>query len=139
MRGGQFDAFESQGEGTVKNLVVAMTLIFGGCASGTLPFGQGPKLSESECAASCKAHDEQCPKVFAAFPERGAVECPAGHKICMQSCASRHAAASAAAAPSAERTASPKEAKLRELKQLYERGLVSDDVYKERQRAILSE
>jgi hypothetical protein len=34
---------------------------------------------------------------------------------------------------------SSKEARLKELKHFYEEGLVSDDVYKERQRAILSE
>jgi hypothetical protein len=34
---------------------------------------------------------------------------------------------------------SSKETRLKELKHLYEEGLVSDDVYKERQRAILAE
>ena len=37
------------------------------------------------------------------------------------------------------RVVSSKEERLRELKHLYEEGLVSDDVYKERQKAILSE
>jgi hypothetical protein len=34
---------------------------------------------------------------------------------------------------------SSKEARLRELKRLYNEGLVSDDVYRDRQKAILSE
>jgi hypothetical protein len=34
---------------------------------------------------------------------------------------------------------SSKEARLRELKRLYDEGLVTDDVYRDRQMAILSE
>jgi hypothetical protein len=41
--------------------------------------------------------------------------------------------------PSTVGAVSSKEAKLRELKHLYDEGLVTDDVYKDRQRAILSE
>jgi hypothetical protein len=41
--------------------------------------------------------------------------------------------------PSTVRAASTKEARLRELKHLYDEGLVTDDVYKARQMAILSE
>jgi hypothetical protein len=161
-----------------------MMLILSGCASGTLPWAQGPQLSPSACTASCDAHFEQCPQVFAGFPERGAVECPAERKLCMRSCETNKdvasagvtstvskptsvtaapvaAAATAVPAPSsppappASAAAAPvraipsapgpqapapsKEARLRELKHLYDQGLVSDDVYKERQRAILSE
>lgn len=133
----------------MKYLVAAMALYVSGCASGTLPWAQGPHLSESECTASCTAHDAQCPQVFAAFPERGAVECPAEHKICLQSCESSRAAATSAApttavpavatAPSSQRAPPSKEARLRELKHLYEARLVTEDVYKERQREILSE
>jgi len=174
----------------VKYMAAAMTLIVSGCASGTLPWAQGPQLSESACTASCNAHYDQCPQVFAAFPERGAVECPAERKVCLKGCASNREVANAgatstvsrasgaptepatlvpaatAAAPtpatdarpptagvsapatdaravpattSPVRAVSSKEVKLRELKHLYEEGLVTDDVYKERQRAILSE
>ncbi len=163
----------------MKRSIAAMLLILGGCASGTvtLPWAPRPALSESECAASCNAHYDQCPQVFANFPERGAVECPAEHDNCLKRCESRRVRASttppavvsrpadappappapmapmapiapiAPIAPTAPPTrepvvatrASSKEAKLRELKHLYEEGLVSDDVYKERQRAILAE
>jgi hypothetical protein len=165
-----------------------MTLVLGGCASGPLPWAQGPQVSEAACTESCNAHFEQCPQVFAAFPERGAVECPAEHNNCLKACASNRAPSAAAtstvsrplntgtpvpaappaqasAAPPAQASAAPpapvlaaspapapavaptpnpqhaatKEARLRELKHLYDEGLVSDDVYKERQRAILSE
>jgi hypothetical protein len=145
-----------------------MTLVLGGCASGPLPWAQGPQVSEAACTESCNAHFEQCPQVFAAFPERGAVECPAEHNNCLKACASNRAPSAAAtstvsrpsntgtpvpAAPPAPapaqasavapapnpQHAATKEARLRELKHLYDEGLVSDDVYKERQRAILSE
>jgi hypothetical protein len=41
--------------------------------------------------------------------------------------------------PGTVHAVSSKEARLRELKHLYDEGLVTDDVYKERQMAILSE
>jgi hypothetical protein len=141
-----------------------MTLVLGGCASGPLPWAQGPQVSEAACTESCNAHFEQCPQVFAAFPERGAVECPAEHNNCLKACTSNRAPSAAAtstvsrplntgtpvpAAPPAQapavaptpnpQHAATKEARLRELKHLYDEGLVSGDVYKERQRAILSE
>jgi hypothetical protein len=144
----------------VKNLAIAVVLLLGGC--GSLPLIRGAEVSKSTCAASCDAHFEQCPQVFAAFPERGAVECPAEHNNCLRSCATRAAAARTAAAPQGlppsdvpavstapsaspqsmpgtVRAASSKEARLRELKHLYDEGLVTDDVYKARQTAILSE
>jgi hypothetical protein len=120
------------GESIVKNLAVAVVLLLGGC--GSLPLIRGAEVSKSTCTASCNAHFEQCPQVFAAFPERGAVECPAEHNNCVSSCETR--------APAARGTAgavSSKEAKLRELKHLYDEGLLTDDVYKDRQKAILSE
>jgi hypothetical protein len=144
----------------VKNLAIALVLLLGGC--GSLPLLRGPEVSKSTCTASCNAHFEECPKVFAAFPERGAVECPAEHNSCLKSCETRAPAARTVAAPqvsplsdvpaiSTEPRSSPqsisgtvhavssKEARLRELKHLYDEGLVSDDVYKDRQIAILSE
>jgi len=131
----------------VKYTAVAMTLILSGCASGTLPWAQGPHLSESACTASCDAHYKQCPQVFAAFPERGAVECPAAQKLCLNSCAAQRddasgggpSVASHPAVAGPQHVVSSKETKLRELKLLYDQGLVSDDVYRERQRAILTE
>jgi hypothetical protein len=144
----------------VKNLTIAVFLLLGGC--GSLPLIRGPDVSKSTCTASCNAHFEQCPQVFAAFPERGAVECPAEHNNCLRSCETRALAARTAVAPqglppsdvpavstapssspqsmpSAVRAGSSKETRLRELKHLYDEGLVSDDVYKARQTAILSE
>jgi hypothetical protein len=41
--------------------------------------------------------------------------------------------------PGAVHAISSKEARLRELKHLYDEGLVTDDVYRDRQMAILSE
>jgi hypothetical protein len=149
-----------RGESIVKNLAIGVVLLLGGC--GSLPLIRGPQVSKSTCTASCNAHFEQCPQVFAAFPERGAVECPAEHDNCLRSCETRALAARTVAAPqglpptdvpvittapsssprlmpSTVGAVSSKEAKLRELKHLYDEGLVTDDVYKDRQRAILSE
>lgn len=147
----------------MKNLTAALALTLSACASvPSLPWLQGPEVSESTCTATCDAHFEQCPQIFAGFPERGAVECPAEHNKCLQSCAARHPAARSATTPAvvprAQLTAvaatpnsspqatpgtvssdSSKEARLRELKRLYDEGLVSDDVYRDRQKAILSE
>jgi hypothetical protein len=144
----------------MKNLAIAVVLLLGGC--GSLPLIRGPEVSKSTCTASCNAHFEQCPQVFAAFPERGAVECPAEHNNCLRSCEARASAARTVAAPQGlppsdvpanstapssspqsvpgtVRAVSSKEARLRELKHLYDEGLVTDDVYKDRQIAILSE
>jgi hypothetical protein len=120
---------------------------------------QGPEVSESACTAACDAHFEQCPQIFAGFAERGAIECPAEHNHCLQSCATRRPAVRTAATPAvltasqmpaaataapqamsgAVRAVSSKEERLRELKHLYDEGLVTDDVYRDRQKAILSE
>jgi hypothetical protein len=144
----------------MKNLTAAVALALSAC--GSVPWLQGPEVSESTCTAACDAHFEQCPQIFAGFPERGAVECPAEHNKCLQSCATRHPAARTAETPAvvpqspmpatpATSSSSPqatpgtvsadssKEARLRELKRLYDEGLVSDDVYRDRQKAILSE
>jgi hypothetical protein len=144
----------------MKNLTAALALTLSACASvPSVPWLQGPEVSESTCTAACDGHFEQCPQIFAGFPERGAVECPAEHNKCLQSCATRHPAARTAATPAvvpqsqmpATPSSSPqatpgtvsadssKEARLRELKRLYDEGLVSDDVYRDRQKAILSE
>jgi hypothetical protein len=49
------------------------------------------------------------------------------------------AAADAPSAASSLHAVPSKEARLRELKHFYEEGLVSEDVYRERQKAILAE
>jgi hypothetical protein len=146
----------------MKNLAAAFAVVLGGCGSvPSVPWMQGPEVSESACTAACDAHFEQCPQIFAGFPERGAVECPAEHNNCLQSCATRHPAGHTAATspvvppsqlpatpappdsspqavPGTLRTVSSKEVRLRELKHLYDEGLVTDDVYRDRQKAILS-
>ncbi len=144
----------------MKNLVISIALFLSGC--GAVPWMQGPEVSEATCTASCNTHFDQCPQIFAGFPERGAVECPAEHNNCLRTCKTHHAAARMAATrpvipasevpavsaapspspqamPSTVRAVSSKEARLRELKHLYDEGLVTDDVYKDRQKAILSE
>ncbi len=127
----------------MKRTAIALSLILGGC--GTVPWVRGPQVSESDCTASCDAHYAQCPQIFAGFPERGAVECPAEHNSCLKACAkeprSTHAAAQpATAAPSKSSIpVASKEARLRELKHFYDEGLVTEDVYRDRQKAILAE
>jgi hypothetical protein len=134
----------------------AAALILCGCG-GTMQWARAPEVSDADCTASCNTHYEQCPQVFAAFPERGAVECPAEHNNCLKTCANAHPPGHIAAAPAAKvqpaapqavpapAAASParaevsKEAKLRELKHFYDEGLVTEDVYHDRQKAILAE
>jgi hypothetical protein len=157
---------------------MALSLIFSGC--GTVQWVRAPQVSESDCTASCDAHYAQCPQIFAGFPERGAVECPAEHNNCLKACAkeprwaraaampptpappasapptgARPASApaatpsrpavvdTAAAVPGSPTTSSipvaSKEARLRELKHFYDEGLVTEDVYRDRQKAILAE
>jgi hypothetical protein len=126
----------------MKNASAALALILSGC--GPMQLVRAPEVSEPACTASCNAHYDQCPKVFANFPERGAVECPAEHNQCLKACASAPPAPPApvppapVAASSAHASAS-KEARLRELKHFYDEGLVTEDVYRERQTAILGE
>ena len=140
----------------MKKGAAALALILSGC--GTVQLGRAPEVSEAVCTASCNAHYDQCPQIFSGFPERAAVECPAEHNNCLKTCA-RQPSARAAAAPTviplpppagnpaavAVTSASPahaaasKEARLRELKHFYDEGLVSEDVYRDRQRAILAE
>jgi hypothetical protein len=143
----------------MKHLAAALALALVGC--GSVPWMPAPQVSASTCTAACDAHFAQCPRIFAGFPERGAVECPAEHNDCLRSCATGHSAARppaerpmAAPAPLPAIPATPasspqslpaagavasKEERLRELKHLYDEGLVTDDVYRDRQRAILSE
>jgi len=120
----------------MKNAAAALALILSGC--GTVQLVRAPEVSEPACTATCNVHYDQCPQVFANFPERGAVECPAEHNQCLKACESAQGPARMAAAPRASAVAS-KEARLRELKHFYEEGLVTEDVYRERQTAILGE
>jgi hypothetical protein len=135
----------------------AFALILSGC--GTVQWVQAPAESQPACTASCNAHYDQCPQIFARFPERGAVECPAEHNTCLKACqnaqASAHTAAARHVAPPPELPAAPgspaptaagvasavgsKEARLRELKHFHDEGLVTEDVYRARQTAILAE
>jgi hypothetical protein len=133
-------------------------LILSGC--GTVQWVRSPDVSEADCTASCNAHYSQCPQVFAGFPERAAVECPAEHNNCLRACKNGHLPARAAATPRAMPPPAPlaapaaadpapaaagsvpvasKEARLRELKHFHDEGLISEDVYRERQKAILAE
>jgi hypothetical protein len=127
----------------MKNATAALALILSGC-SGPMQLVRAPEVSEPACTASCNAHYDQCPQVFANFPERGAVECPAEHNQCLKACKSAPPAAPAPVPPapvaaSVASAGASKEARLRELKHFYEEGLVTKDVYRERQTAILGE
>ena len=137
----------------MKSLTAAFALLLTSCDS--MPWTRGPEVSGLACTAACDAHFTQCQEVlFAGFAERGAIECPAEHKSCLRVCADRHpdvrtGAAVSATGPAKMPTgvtgpgyspaATSREERLRELKHLYEEGLVTDDVYRDRQKAILSE
>jgi hypothetical protein len=126
----------------MKSATAALALILCGC--GTVQLVRAPEVSEPTCTATCNAHYDQCPQVFANFPERGAVECPAEHNQCLKACKSAPPAAPAPVPPapvaaSVASAGASKEARLRELKHFYDEGLVTEDVYRERQTAILGE
>jgi hypothetical protein len=141
----------------MKATAAALALILSAC--GTEQWVRAPQASKAECTASCNAHYDQCPQIFAGFPERVAVECPAERNNCLRACENGRAPARAAAAPGAiarpppvsaaasapalppagAANAASKEARLRELKHFYDEGLVTEDVYRDRQRAILAE
>jgi len=139
----------------MKKAAAALSLILTGCS--TAPWVRAPVADEAACTSSCNSHYDQCPQVFAGFPERAAVECPAEHNNCLRACAKGRPAARAAAPPpvmappapavppsaaasaKCDHAASSKEARLRELKHFYDEGLVSEDVYRDRQKAILAE
>lgn len=135
----------------MKATAAALAVILSAC--GTQQWVRAPEVGKAECTASCNAHYDQCPQVFAGFPERGAVECPAERNNCLKTCENGRAPARTAAAPSAiarpppasaaaaapAAAAASKEARLRELKHFYDEGLVTEDVYRDRQRAILAE
>jgi hypothetical protein len=124
----------------VKSMAVAVFLLMAGCSAAAMrPWAQAQRLDQPSCLASCDIHDQQCPQIFAAFPERGAIECPASHADCVKACQRAGNAVAAPVNTPPAPTNISKEAKLRELKRLYEQGLVTDEVYKARQLAILSE
>ncbi len=151
----------------MKQLIVTVTLALSGCT--VAPGLKGTTLSEPACTDSCSEKFERCPQMFSAFPERGVIECPAARQQCLRACAKHQStvaqgvtaapvsvtpvtAAPVNSASSSEvnariepASATPPparqsmETKLRELKHLHDEGLVSDEVYIERQKAILSE
>ncbi len=140
----------------MKKSAAALALILSGC--GTVQWGRAPEVSEAACTASCNAHYDQCPQIFSGFPERAAVECPAEHNNCLKACVNGHrsarnvaaptvlpppagnpAAGVAATAANSAHAVATKEAKLRELKHFYDEGLITEDVYRDRQKAILAE
>jgi len=136
----------------MKKGAAALALMLSGC--GAAEWARAPDAGGPACAASCDAHYDQCPKVFANFPERGAVECPAERAQCLKACGSPEAPAHTAGTPPAPppapapsvpatavsaRSVEAKEAKLRELKHFHDEGLITEDVYRERQTAILRE
>jgi len=137
----------------MRSLTAALAVLLTSCDS--MPWTRGPEVSGPACTAACDAHFTQCQEVvFAGFPERGAIECPAEHNSCLQVCTDRHpdvrtGAAVSAAGPEKMPTsvtstvcapaATSREDRLQELKHLYEEGLVTDDVYRDRQKAILSQ
>jgi hypothetical protein len=132
-----------------------LSLVLGGCEA--LPGDRASSVNDPECLEACTAQDQQCPQIFAAFPGRAAIECPTRRADCAKSCekgregmdrtrvvttrapitAEVHAAAPPATAT--PRAMSSKEAQLRELKDFHDKGLITDDVYSDHQKAILAE
>lgn len=127
----------------MRNLLFGSILLLASCDSLPTTPAVAPQAGDAACTQDCQVRFDQCPRIFAGFPERGAVECPAAHEDCLKACAARQgrvARAAAAAAPAAAVSLpTSKEARLRELKRFHDQGLVTDEVYVDRQKAILSE
>jgi hypothetical protein len=126
----------------MKFLIAVSTLALCACTVG--PLGKSTAVDAPACVAACIAQNERCPQMFNAFPERGAIECPAAQHQCLRACErSKVVAAAVPVAPAPSEPAAvsrvSKETRLRELKRFHDEGLITDDVYRERQTAIVSE
>ncbi len=127
----------------MRSLVLISLLVSGCMGRASLPTVPGPRGSDPVCTQGCALRLERCPQIFAAFPGHGAMECPAANEQCLKACAKepgRDAGAAAPLAPPAPVSVpASKEAELRELKRFHDEGLITDEVYVDRQKAILSE
>jgi hypothetical protein len=94
---------------------------------------------EPECAHSCSNNYNECIKAFTLFPIQAQHECSAALHQCAQACPDKKEAAAAPGTPTPAPQPQSKEDRLRELKRLHDAGLINDDVYADRQKAILSE
>lgn len=137
----------------MKLSIAAASLALTACTVG--PLAREAPVDTPQCTAACSAQFEHCPQMFSVFPERGAIECPAARQQCLRACSKSKiaeaprvtppatppttpASASASVPPPAASQAS-RESRLRELKHFHDEGLITDDVYRERQTAILTE
>lgn len=132
----------------MKLVIVAACMALTACTIG--PLGKATAVNESECTVACSAQFERCPAMFSAFPERGAIECPGARQQCLHACVRLPVAVAPRAMPQVVPTPvareppvatqqTSKEARLRELKHFHDEELITDDVYRERQTAVISE
>jgi hypothetical protein len=122
----------------------ALWLLFlvAGCATTISDVDTSNK--EPECAHSCSNNYNDCIKAFTLMPIRLQRECAAALHQCAQACPDKKADAALSGPvpgpPTVQRDQPrSKEDRLRELKRLHDAGLINDDVYSDRQKAILSE
>jgi hypothetical protein len=106
-------------------IVVALLFALNSCATVS---DIDTSNKDPACAATCSTNYNDCVKAFTLYPIIAQHEC-AG---------SLHACATACPAKGAVGTPQTTEEKLKDLKRLHDAGLISDDVYSERQQAILS-
>jgi hypothetical protein len=108
-------------------VVIASIFLLGGCATMVDSSGKEPA-----CAKPCATTYSSCMSgaMSYIFPITAQQNCTNALNACVQACPNKNESARTA-------TNQTTEEKLKELKRLHDTGLISDDVYLERQRAIL--
>jgi len=127
----------SSGKGRVdhENGAAAFALILTGC--GTVQLVRVPEVSEPACTATCNAHYDQCRKFSPIFPN-AAPSNARGTQSCLKACEALRARRAMAAAPRAK-CGRIEEARLRDWKHFLRGRARYEDVYRERQTAILGD
>jgi hypothetical protein len=86
---------------------------------------------EPSCTHSCSTNYSSCIQGFTVFPIQAQHQCSTALHSCVAACPDN--AGPPAVVPSATST----EQQLKDLKKLHDEGLISDEVYLQRQKAIL--
>jgi len=118
-------------------ILIGALALLAGCATPISDIDTSNK--DPECAHSCSTNYNDCIKAFTIFPIRAERECSAALHQCVRACPDKRADAAAPGPPPSAAQRQSKEERLRELKRLHDAGLINDDVYSDRQKAILSE
>ncbi len=119
----------------MKRLVTTSIFILGGCAILVSACTTTPQVDTSKkepiCSHACSAGYVECARSFSLAPITQQNICVRSLDACLQACPDKSEATGGAPAKQSI------EDKLKDLKRLHDAGLISNEVYLERQRAIL--